>query len=169
MLRWLKSVPRPHSAGDCRLPWLRLLFWSPAGFPSGLSRAAGRARMRSRPCWGPPGAAGRRAGRPGRRPRGGRGVTVVVRPLTPGRKADSHYFSGAAAKLPGRWKFPQKLFLKGLGVSKSQSFAGFPNLTAPSSFLRVALVYLSFLFIRSCERVATPAKRFRKRNHFSLP
>lgn len=97
----------------------------------------------------------------GLRTRKTRGVTVV-RPQTLGHKQGPQYTTfwprinlQAGRKTVGRLgKLPHKLF------------AGFSNLTVRNS-VRVALVYLSFVCIRSCES-GTPAKRFRERNHFFL-
>lgn len=87
----LKMPPDPtrSSARDCLL--LRLLFRSWSGFPSGLSGAQRRARVRGCYCWVLRGR-GRRAGGSGLRPRKTRSVTVIVRPLTLGHKQGSQYF-----------------------------------------------------------------------------
>lgn len=121
----------------------------------------------------PLGAAGRRVGRPGRRPRETHRVTAIVRPLTPGQKQDSqsswHQGNlGARREAAGvTGEISAEIVFEVLKMSQ-QSSASLPDLTVRDSFLRVALVYLYFLFIRSCERVSSQP-RFRKRNHFPLP
>lgn len=94
LLRLLKSVPRPHSELLRGLPAALTAapFPEPGRVP--LGPVAGRAKGAAGglPLLGSPGASGRQPGRPGRRPREARGVRVIVRSLTPGRKPDSCCF-----------------------------------------------------------------------------
>lgn len=163
MLFLLKSVLRPHlvlsGAAACECSF------SSGAWPR-LPRAVG-GRVRGCHFWG-------LAGRPAGRPDAGRATLGVS--LCGGQHPDINRARstsrrrakpGARRKAAGEMGETTSGILFGILGHINSHLPAPPNLSR--DIFRVVLVYLSSLFIRSCERVAHEPRNSGKRNHLSLP